>query len=70
MSADTVNAGYDHVWRSRTHLLDRAGQSLRVLTVGGMNSALIEFDDGFLCVTSCFGYRRRIIADPATTKRC
>ncbi len=49
---------YDHVWRSRTHLADRIGQALRVMIVGGLNSALVEFEDGHRCVTSCFGYCR------------
>jgi len=49
---------YDHLWRSRTHLLDRKGQHLRVITVGTLNSALVEFSDGWICVTSQFGYRR------------
>lgn len=57
--ADLVTeTAYDHVWRSRTHLTHRAGQALRVVIVGTLNNALVEFDDGFRCVTSCFGYRR------------
>ena len=52
------DACYDHVWRSRTLLAGRIGQKLRVVVVGTMNSALVEFEDGYRCVTSRFGYRR------------
>lgn len=63
-----AKATYDHAWRSRSHLTERAGQKLRVLVVGGLNSALVEFEDGHRCVTSCFGYRRIAprIDDPAS----
>jgi hypothetical protein len=39
--------------------VDRQGQFCRVLVRGGMNSALIEFDDGYRVVTSRAGLRRR-----------
>lgn len=58
MSDTAVETVYDNVWRSRTHLTNRAGQTLRVMIVGALNSALVEFEDGHRCVTSCFGYRR------------
>lgn len=39
--------------------VDRLGRACRVLVRGGMNSALIEFDDGYRVVTSRAGLRRR-----------
>jgi hypothetical protein len=48
--SDTTN--YPYYWRVRTRLPERYGQRLRVLIRGGMNSALVEFADGFRCVTS------------------
>jgi hypothetical protein len=36
----------------------RHGQLLRVLIRGGMNSALVEFEDGFRCVTSRNYFRK------------
>lgn len=45
-------------------MTDRVGQKLRVRAVGTLNSALVEFEDGHQCVTSCFSYRRiRTTAD-------
>jgi hypothetical protein len=38
--------------------LDRKGQRCRVLARGRMNSALLEFEDGFRTVTSRSGLRR------------
>lgn len=48
---------FDHVWRSRSIMNHRIGQKLRIIAVGMMNSALVEFEDGHRCVTSRFGYR-------------
>jgi hypothetical protein len=39
--------------------LDRKGQACRVLARGTMNSALLEFEDGYRVVTSRNGLRRR-----------
>jgi hypothetical protein len=39
-------------WRVRTKLPERFGQPCRVLARGKMNSALVQFDDGFRVVTS------------------
>lgn len=58
MFKSALHPTYDHLWRSRTHLTERVGQKLRVLVVGMLNSALVEFEDGQHCVTSRFGYRR------------
>lgn len=64
---------YVWVWRTRTwqfpgvpprkvpwfgDQVDRAGQPCRVITRGGMNSALIEFADGHRVVTSRGGLRK------------
>lgn len=38
--------------------VDRAGQSCRVVVRGSMNSALVEFADGWRVVTSRGGLRR------------
>jgi hypothetical protein len=38
--------------------LDRKGQRCRVIARGAMNSALLEFEDGFRTVTSRSGLRR------------
>ncbi len=37
---------YPYYWRVRTRLPERFGQHLRVIVRGGMNSALVEFQDG------------------------
>lgn len=39
--------------------IDRTGQRCRVIARGTMNSAWIEFDDGYQVVTSRGGLRRR-----------
>lgn len=41
-----------YVWRVRTRLPERFGQRCRVVGRGSMNSALVEFADGFWVVTS------------------
>jgi len=43
---------YDRVWRVRTRLAERFGQRCRVVVRGALNSALVEFADGFRVVTS------------------
>ncbi|NMO50904.1 hypothetical protein HH310_06820 [Actinoplanes sp. TBRC 11911] len=62
---------YRWVWRWRTvgppsrkvpwfgDGVDRHSRFCRVLVRGGMNSALVEFDDGYRVVTSRAGLRRR-----------
>jgi hypothetical protein len=48
------------VWRVRTHYPERFGQACRmVIRSRSMNSALIEFEDGFRTVTSRNYVRRR-----------
>ena len=41
-----------HYWRVRAKLPERFGQRCRVLARGKMNSCLVEFEDGWLVVTS------------------
>lgn len=42
-----------HVWRVRTKLPERFGQLCRVLVRSKrMNSALVEFEDGYKVITS------------------
>jgi len=67
------------MWRSRTWQLpditfkapwfgdgvDRKGMRCRVLTRGGMNSALVEFADGYRVVTSRGGLRKANPVAPA-----
>lgn len=38
---------------------NRRGQRCKVLARGRMNSALVEFEDGYRCVTSRNGLRKR-----------
>lgn len=52
---------YPYVWtwgQGPMRALDRKGQRCRVLARGTMNSALLEFPDGFRTVTSRNGLRR------------
>ncbi len=50
---------FPYVWYWRKHLPGRKGQRCRVLTRSRrMNSALIEFEDGFRVVTSRNALRR------------
>jgi hypothetical protein len=43
---------YSYIWFWRVKLGDRKGQPCRVLARGAMNSALVEFEDGFRSVVS------------------
>jgi hypothetical protein len=44
---------YPYVWRVRTRLSERHGQRCRVLARSSrMNSAIVEFCDGYKVVTS------------------
>lgn len=40
-----------HYWRVRARLPERFGQRCRVLAVGRLNAALVEFEDGARVVT-------------------
>lgn len=48
---------YDHIWFWKPQpwpwrTVDRKGQRCRVLARGGMNSCMVEFEDGYRVVTS------------------
>lgn len=49
---------YPYVWWWRVRLPDRKGHPCRVLVRGRRNSALVEFRDGYLVVTSRFAVRK------------
>jgi hypothetical protein len=49
---------FDCVWRWRVRLPERFGERCRVLVRGKMNSALVEFCDGYRVVTSRWAVRR------------
>lgn len=51
---------YPYYWRVKTRLPERKGQLCRVLVRGGMNSALVEFEDGYKVVTSR-NYIRKVV---------
>lgn len=46
------DAIFDYYWRVKTRLPERFGHKCRVLTRGGMNSCVVEFEDGHKIVTS------------------
>ena len=46
-------------WRVRKWLPDRYGQPCRVLARGSMNSAMVEFPDGYRTITNRWFLRRR-----------
>jgi hypothetical protein len=50
---------YDHEWYWRTRLPERKGQRCRVLIVGKLNSAMVEFEDGLRVITDRRAVRRR-----------
>lgn len=41
-----------HYWRVRRYLPERHGQPCRIVATGKLNSALVEFADGFKVVTN------------------
>ena len=43
---------YPYIWRVRTRLPERYGQRCRVLARLAMNSAIVEFEDGYQVCTS------------------
>lgn len=48
-------SNFDYVWRVKTRLPERYGQPVRVILrprQGGMNSVLVEFQDGLRVNTS------------------
>ena len=55
-----VHAHMTHRWHWRKYLPERHGHLCRVLAVGRMNSALVEFEDGTKVVTSRYAVRKLI----------
>lgn len=47
-----------HRWFWRKYLGERRGQPCRVIAVGRMNSALVEFEDGYRVITSRYAVRK------------
>lgn len=50
---------FDHVWRWLKYLPDRKGTPCRILAYGRLNSALVEFEDGYQVRTQRHAVRRR-----------
>lgn len=51
-------AGFDYRWHWRVRPEGRKDALLRVICRGTMNSALVEFEDGYRAVVSRNGLRR------------
>jgi hypothetical protein len=49
---------FDHVWFWRSRLPDRKGERCRVLATGALNSAMVEFEDGLVVITSRYAVRK------------
>lgn len=49
---------YDRYWRWRKWLGERHGQRCRIVAVGKMNAALIEFEDGYRTISSRYAARK------------
>lgn len=47
-----------HRWYWKKYLTERHGQLCRVVVTGRMNSALIEFSDGYKVVSSRYAVRK------------
>lgn len=54
-----MGAVFDYVWYWRVKLGDRKGHPCRVVTRGALNSALVEFEDGYRVLTSRYAVRPR-----------
>jgi hypothetical protein len=50
---------FDRVWFWKSRLPERKGQACRIVAVGKLNSALVEFADGFQVLTSRYAVRKR-----------
>ena len=59
MQRDMENKPFNYQWFWRKRLPERKGQYCRVLVRGKMNSALVEFENGFKVITSRFAVRKR-----------
>lgn len=60
------DAALPYVWF--WNRMGRKGERCRVIARGRMNSALLEFEDGFRAVTSRSGLRRAPSPEPKETK--
>lgn len=49
-----------HTWRWRKYLPERFGEPCRIVAVGRMNSALVEFADGYRVITSRYAVRKAL----------
>jgi len=49
-----------HTWRWRKYLGERFGQPCRIICTGKLNSALVEFEDGYKVVTSRYAVRKMV----------
>ena len=49
-----------HRWRWKSRLGERFGHPCRVLAVGKLNSALVQFEDGFKVLTSRYAVRKAV----------
>ena len=49
---------FDRVWYWRKRLPGRKGQRCRIVARGKMNSALIEFEDGYQVISSRYAVRK------------
>ena len=49
-----------HVWRIKTRLPERTGESCRILARGRLNSCLVQFGDGTRVVTSRWAVRKKV----------
>lgn len=47
-----MNKEYPYIWRVKTRLPERKGQRCKVTARGAMNSARVEFEDGYIVITS------------------
>lgn len=50
---------FDRVWFWKSRLPERKGEACRIVAVGKLNSALVEFADGFQVITSRYAVRKR-----------
>jgi hypothetical protein len=55
---NAAEANYPLVWWWRCRLPQRRGQRCRITARGGLNSARVEFPDGFWVITSRWAVRR------------
>ena len=59
-AAPTVQKFWPYYWRVKSRLPERKGTLCRVLARGKMNTALVEFQDGYK-VTTSRNYFRKVV---------